>query len=115
MRHSRNCGGAARWRRAGETPEHGAGVSVNRMFRNTGGVAPGERLTLAHLHAVEQEAIAQGIYKGVAFRPFPGAISDPDLPEFAARAGIGTDFALQFARSVFVPGYPVTGAMLDRS
>ena len=107
-------------------PEHGAGISVNRMFKNinwvatpgyelvfAGDLAPGERLTLARFQVVEQQAIAKGIYKGVAFNPFPGAILEPNIREFLERAGIGTDLALQFARSVFCARLPVTEAMLD--
>jgi hypothetical protein len=107
-------------------PEHGAGVSVNQLFRNVnwvatpgyemvfaGGLAPSERLTLARFQAVEQQAITKGIYKGVIFQPFPGATSDTDLRAFLERAGIGTDLALQFARSVFCARLPVTEAMLD--
>jgi len=107
-------------------PEHGAGISVNQLFRNVnwvatpgyelvfqGNLAPGERLTLARFEAVEQQAIAKGIYKGVIFHPFPGATSDTDLPAFLERAGIGTDLALQFARSVFCARLPVTQAMLN--
>jgi hypothetical protein len=102
----------------------GAGISVNQMFKNInwvatpgyelvfpGGLAPGERLTLARFQSVEQQAIAKGIYKGVAFHPFPGATSDPDLRQFLERAGIGTDLALQFARSVFCARLPVSEAM----
>jgi hypothetical protein len=106
-------------------PEHGAGVSVNQLFRNVnwvatpgyelvfqGNLAPGERLTLARFEAVEQQAIAKGIYKGVIFHPFPGATSDTDLRAFLERAGIGTDLALQFARSVFCARLPVAEPML---
>jgi hypothetical protein len=109
-------------------PEHGAGVSVNQLFSNvnwvatpgyelvfSGGLAPGERLTLARLRAVEQQAIAKGIYKGVIFHPFPGATSDSNLRAFLERAGIGTDLALQFARSVFCARLPVTEAMLQQA
>jgi hypothetical protein len=107
-------------------PEHGAGVSVNQMFKNInwvatpgydlvfpGGLAPGERLTLARFEAIEQTAIAKDIYKGVTFHRFAGAASDTDLRDFLPRAGIGTDLALQFARSVFCARLPVTEAMLD--
>jgi len=107
-------------------PEHGAGISVNQMFKNInwvavpgydlvfqGGLASGERLTRARFEAVEQQAIATGIYKGVTFHPFPGATSDADLRDFLQRAGIGTDLALQFARSVFCARLPVTEAMLS--
>src|SRR5215831_9784771 len=107
-------------------PEHGAGVSVNQLFKNvnwvatpgyelvfSGGLAPGERLTLTRFQAVEQQAIAKGIYKGVTFHRFAGATSDTELRDFLERAGIGTDLALQFARSVFCARLPVTEAMLD--
>lgn len=108
-------------------PDHGAGISVNQMFKNVnwvatpsydlvfqGGLAPGERLTRARFEAVEQEAIDKGIYRGVAFHRFPGATSDTDLRDFLVRAGIGTDFALQFARTVFCARLPVTAGMLDQ-
>jgi hypothetical protein len=107
-------------------PEHGAGISVNQLFRNvnwvatpgyelvfTGGLAPDERLTRTQFDAVEQKAIAKGIYKGVTFHRFTGAASDTELRDFLERAGIGTDLALQFARSVFCARLPVTEAMLD--
>jgi hypothetical protein len=107
-------------------PEHGAGVSVNQLFKNVnwvatpgyelvfpGGLAPGERLTHAQFDAVERQAIARGIYKGVIFHRFAGANSDTELHEFLERAGIGTDLALQFARSVFCARLPVTERMLD--
>src|SRR6516165_1194971 len=106
-------------------PEHGAGVSVNQLFKNvnwvatpgyelvfSGGLAPGERLPLARFRAVEQQAIAKGIYRGVTFHRFEGATSDTELRAFLERAGIGTDLALQFARSVFCARLPVTEAML---
>jgi hypothetical protein len=108
-------------------PEHGAGVSVNQMFRNVNwvatpgyglvfddGLAAGERLTRERFAAVAQEAIARGVYKGVAFHRFPGADSDTDLRDFLERAGIGTDLALRFARSVFCARLPVTSGMLDQ-
>ena len=110
-----------------DDPEHGAGVSVNQMFKNVnwvatpgydlvfdGGLAPDARLTRARFAAVEQEAVDKGIYKGVTFHRFPGAVADPDLRDFLQRAGIGTDLALQFARTVFCARLPVTAPMLDQ-
>ena len=109
-----------------EDPEHGAGISVNAMFKSVnwvavpgykfffqGNLAPGERLTRAEFDAVERQAIAKGIYTGVTFHRFPGATSDTNLRDFLERAGIGTDLALQFARSVFCARLPVTAGMLD--
>jgi hypothetical protein len=110
-----------------DDPEHGVGISVNRWFKNVNWVAipgyhlffdgnlkPGERLTRTQFEAVEQQAIDTGIYKGVAFHRYPGAQSDTDLREFLKRDAIGTDFALQFARTVFCARLPVTAAMMDQ-
>ncbi|MBV8336013.1 MAG: hypothetical protein JO358_11385 [Alphaproteobacteria bacterium] len=121
--HLRRCHGVAT---SLKDPEHGAGISVNQLFKNVnwvatpgyelvfqGGLSPGERLTFARFEAVEQQAIAKGIYKGVIFQPLPGATSDTNLRAFLERAGIGTDLALQFARSVFCARLPVTEGMLD--
>jgi hypothetical protein len=109
-----------------DDPEHGSGISVNAQFKSInwvavpsyelffqGNLAPGERLTRAQFDAVEQDAIAKGIYKGVTFHRFAGASSDTNLRDFLERAGIGTDLALQFARSLFCARLPVTAAMLD--
>ena len=110
-----------------DDPEHGAGISVNRWFKSVNWVAipgyelffegnlkPGERLTSRWFEAVEQDVIARGVYKGVAFHRYPGATADTDLREFLKRDGIGTDLALQFARSVFCARLPVTEGMLDQ-
>ena len=110
-----------------DDPEHGVGISVNRWVKNVNWVAipgyhlffdgnlkPGERLTQTQFEAVEQQAIDDGIYKGVVFHRYPGAQSDTDLREFLRRDGIGTDFALQFARTVFCARLPVTAAMMDQ-
>jgi hypothetical protein len=110
-----------------DDPEHGAGISVNRWFKSVnwvaipgyrlffdGNLAPGERLTRAQFDVLELAAIDKGIYKGVAFHRYPGAQSDTDLREFLKRDGIGTDFAMQFARSMFCARLPVTAPMLDQ-
>jgi hypothetical protein len=110
-----------------DDPEHGAGISVSRWFKNVNWVAvpgyelffegnlkSGERLTRAQFDAVEQNVIARGVYKGVAFHRYPGARSDTDLRDFLKRDGIGTDLALRFARSVFCARLPVTEGMLEQ-
>jgi hypothetical protein len=109
-----------------DDPEHGAGVSVNRWFRNVNWVAIpgyelfyqgnlkfGERLTQAHFEATVHEAIEKGIYQGVEFHDYPSANTGAGLENFVANEGIGTDLALQFARSVFCARVPVTESMLD--
>jgi hypothetical protein len=109
-----------------DDPEHGAGVSVNRWFRNINWVAIpgyelfyqgnlkfGERLTQAHFEATVRDAIEKGIYQGVEFHEYPSANTGAGLENFVANEGIGTDLALQFARSVFCARVPVTESMLD--
>jgi len=92
-------------------PEHGAGVSVNRCFRNVNWVAipgyelfyegnlkSGERLTQSHFDATVHDAINKGVYQGVDFHDYPGASAGASLENFVANEGIGTDLALRFAR-----------------
>jgi hypothetical protein len=107
-------------------PEHGAGVSVGRWFRNVNWVAvpgyelfyegnlkPGEPLTQAHFEATVHDAISKGVYKGVEFHVSPSVDAKASLDDFIAHEGIGTDLALQFARSVFCARLPITRPMLD--
>jgi hypothetical protein len=107
-------------------PEHGAGVSVGRWFQNVNWVAIpgydlfyqgnlkfGEPLTQAHFEATVHEVIRKGVYKGVKFHASPSVGADPSLEDFIATEGIGTDLALQFARSAFCARVPVTAPMLD--
>src|SRR5690348_7244235 len=95
-----------------DDPEHGAGVSVGRWFRNVNWVAvpgyelfyegnlkAGERLTQTSFEAAVRDAIAKGVYKGVDFHDYPSAGVGAGLENFVANEGIGTDLALQFARS----------------
>jgi hypothetical protein len=107
-------------------PEHGAGVSVGRWFQNVNWVAVpgyelfyqgnlefGEPLTQAHFDATVHDAINKGVYKGVEFHASPSVGAGARLEEFIANEGIGTDLALQFARSVFCARVPITEPMLD--
>ena len=109
-----------------DDPEHGAGVSVGRWFRNVNWVAIpgyklfyegnlefGERLTQAQFDATVHNAIERDVYKGVEFQDHPSANTGAGLENFAANEGIGTDLALRFARSVFCARLPVTAPMVD--
>jgi hypothetical protein len=109
-----------------DDPEHGAGISVGRWFRNVNWVAIpgyklfyegnlkfGERLTQAQFDATVHDTIEKGVYKGVQFHDSPSAGSGAGLENFVANEGIGTDLALQFARSVFCARIPVTAQMMD--
>src|SRR5215472_4376907 len=110
-----------------DDPEHGVGISVNRWFKNVNWVAipgyhlffdgnlkPDEPLTQTQFEAVEQQAIDRGLFKGIAFHDYPGAESDADRHVFLERHSIGTDFALQFSRTVFCARLPITSAMMDQ-
>ena len=107
-------------------PEHGAGVSVGRWFRNvnwvavpgyelfyTGGLKPGERLTRAHFDATVRDAIHKGVFKGVDLHPGWTTTPDGTLEEFVSNRSIGTDFALQFSRNIFCARVPVPEPVLD--
>ena len=109
-----------------DDPEHGAGVSVGRWFRNVnwvavpgyalffhGNLAPGQRLTRAHFDATVREVIARGVYDGVELHAYPTNTSVRSLEDFITYQSIGTDLALTFARSVFCARMPVTERMLD--
>jgi len=107
-------------------PEHGAGVSVNRWFRNVnwvavsgrgmffdGGLAPGETVTRARFDQVAREAIDTGAFAGVELWPFPHPTPDPTLFDFVSTRGAGTDFALRLGRSALCGRLPVEPEMLD--
>jgi hypothetical protein len=109
-----------------DDPEHGAGISVGRWFRNVnwvavpgyklfyqGNLGPGERLTQGRFEATLHDAIDKGVYKGVKFHDYPIAGVQSNLEDFLTKEGVGTDFALLFARSAFCARLPVTEPMLD--
>src|SRR5258708_28599913 len=90
-----------------DDPEHGAGVSVGRWFRNVNWVAIpgyelfyqgnlkiGEPLTQASFEATVRDAIAKGVYKGVDFHDYPSAEAGAGFENFVVDAGISTDFDL---------------------
>jgi hypothetical protein len=107
-------------------PEHGAGISVNRWFRSVNWVAfsgrsrfyegdrdPAEPVTLELLAELSDRAIADGVYRGVELWPWPGQPPQSDLADFVRRQSIGTDFALQLARSALCGRVPVEPEMMD--
>ena len=109
-----------------DDPEHGAGISVNRWFRNVnwiavpgtalfyeGGLEPGEPVTQAAFDATVREALDRGVFRGVELRDYPTDAEERSLEDFAARHSAATDFALRFGRSVMCARLPVTSEMLD--
>lgn len=109
-----------------EDPEHGVGVSVGRWFRNVNWVAisgyklffqgeikPDELLTETQFQATVRDAIDKEIYKGVDFHDYPDASDGGSLEDFITKHGIGTDLALNLARSAFCARLPITEPMLD--
>jgi hypothetical protein len=109
-----------------DSPEHGAGVSVNRWLRNVNWVAfagrgqvfegnlePDEVVTRERLQAAAQEAIDAGAFRGVELWPYPGQTPDSQLIDFVTRHSAGTDFALSLARSALCGRVPVEPEMMD--
>jgi hypothetical protein len=109
-----------------DDPEHGVGISVNRWFRSVNWIAvdgrgrffegdlePGEVVTLERLREVAGAAIDAGVFRGVELWPYPGQTPTSELVDFVSRHSVGTDFALQYARSALCGRVPVEPEMLD--
>jgi hypothetical protein len=108
----RRCRGTAT---AFDDPEHGAGVSVGRWFRNVnwvtvpgyelfyaGHLKPGERLTQTHFDATVRDAINKGVFDGVELHDGWARGEQRSLDDFVAERSIATDFALRFSRNLFL-------------
>jgi len=94
-------------------PERKLGGDSGYKLFYEGNLQFGERLTQALFDATVRDTIEKGVYKGVQFHDYPSADSGAGLENFIANEGIGTDLALQFARSVFCARLPVTARMVD--
>jgi len=110
-----------------EDQRHGAGISVNRIFKNVnwmavpgkrllldGDLAPDERLTQERYDAIEREAIELGVFRGIEVHERFLEDKDPgvSLEEFIADRAIGTDFALRLSRTAWCTRLPVTQPMI---
>jgi len=106
--------------------EHGAGISVNRWFRNVnwvafdgrglffdGDVRPGETVTWERLAAVASRAVEMGSFRGIELWPYPTQRPGSTMVDFATRHSAGTDFALLYARSALCGRVPVEPEMMD--
>lgn len=108
-------------------PDSGTGISVNQIFRNVnwvaipggdeffrGGVAPEQTLDRASYEAAVSRATGAGWLRGIEIRhelmrQRPAAMP---IQEFIVRHSIGTDFALNFARTAYCARLPLSrGAM----
>jgi hypothetical protein len=109
-----------------DDPEHGAGVSVGRWFRNVNWIAtpshalfydgdlePGERLTEAHFTETVRRVIDLGMLRGVELHDGWTRGEDRSLGTFVAQNVLATDVALRYGRTLFCARVPVTEAGLD--
>jgi hypothetical protein len=109
-----------------DDPEHGAGVSVGRWFRNVnwigtpshalfydGDLEPGERLTPAHFADTVKKVIDLGMLRGVELHDGWTREADRSLGTFVAQNVLATDTALRYGRTLFCARVPVTEAGLD--
>ena len=108
---------------------HGVGVSVNQVFKNVnwlaipgkrlflwGNLKPGQRLTRERYNGVLQQAVKEGIFRGIEIhdRFLPEDPAGKSLEEIIAGESIGTDFAVLFARTIFCARLPLTEPQMDR-
>ncbi len=107
--------------------EHGAGVSVNRWFKNVNWVAtPGKKLFFdgdlgpydmldqAHYDRTVTRAVELGMYKGVETYPLP-ELGELATWDFVSADSIGTDFALRYGRTVFCTRLPLPEEQLHQA
>jgi hypothetical protein len=109
-------------------PESGSGVSVNKILRNVNWIAtPGKRLFyygnlepdevldkekgLAAIYAAEAAGVFEGVDVHGEYKPPPG--DEDALLYLAAAETLGTDFALNFGRTVFCSRLPLERRQLE--
>ncbi len=104
-------------------PDSGTGISVNKIFDNVtwvaipgrdeffrGGLAPEQTLDEAFYERAVQRATAAGSFAGIAIKDAVMRQRPTAMPaaEFIVRHSIGTDFALNFARTAYSARLPMT-------
>ena len=113
-------------------PETGVGISVNKLFGNVNWIAvPGKRLfyrgnldedqLLGEAHARATIKIVEDleVFKGVEAREYykesvPEDESEDEFISRVARDTLGTDFAINFGRTIFCSRLPVTRGMMEK-
>lgn len=109
--------------------DSGTGISVNQIFRNVnwvaipgrdqffrGGLAPDQNLDEAFYEAAVEKATRAGWFAGITIKAEllqqrPAAMP---LEEFIVRHSIGTDFALNFARTAYCVRLPMSREAVGR-
>lgn len=106
-------------------PEHGAGISVNRWFRNVnwmgvrshaqffGDPGAGGVVTQERLDAAVRAVVDAGSFDGIELWPYPSQTESSTILDFATRHSAGTDFAIRYARSSLCGRVPVEPAQMD--
>ena len=110
-------------------PESGVGISVNKIFRNVNWmVVPGKKLFFygnlegdevlndAHVRETIRMAIEQGLFRGIQVHDqYLPSESEPEaVLNLLAKETLGTDFALNYGRTIFCVRLPVTREMLEK-
>ena len=110
--------------------EQGVGISVDKAFKNVnwvvvpdrdlfyhGGLAAGETVTKEKVLAAERAAVAGGWLKGIEIHEEYRAAKRPEMSEddFIAHKTIGTDYALDFSRSMMCVKIPVEKTMMEKA
>ena len=110
--------------------DSGVGVSVNQIFTNVnwvavpgrldffrGGLASEQTLDESFYEAAVQRATAAGWFDGIAIRDKLMREKPHGMPlqEFVVRHSIGTDFAMNFARTAYCARQPLTREALGRA
>ena len=113
-------------------PETGVGISVNKLFGNVNWIAvPGKRLFYrgnleedqlldeAHARATIKVVEDLKLFKGVETREYyeESVPEDESEDEFIYRVAsdtVGTDFAINFGRTIFCSRLPVTRGMMGK-
>ena len=109
-------------------PETGVGISVNKLFKNVnwltvpgkrlffhGNLDPEQVLDKDHALATLEAAADAGIFKGIEIHEEYRPPEDDEQAQIflAAKETLGTDFALNFGRTIFCARLPVTVGMLE--
>ena len=110
-------------------PDSGTGISVNKIFDNVtwvaiprrdeffrGGLAPDQTLDEASYERAVHTATAAGWFAGITIKDAVMRQRPAAMPaaEFVVRHSIGTDFAINFARTAYSARLPISRDAMGR-